>query len=403
MVSPAERRLERVLRQYNDEPIDEDYLGMYLTDTSWGIQDPLERAFASIHDRLDIELDFMNQKARSGGPFPGGGHFNAENSRRLLGLIDEVAQLKLALEKVGKSLTVSPEYQRVLDGAKTWLVDSGGSTIPDGFAPVLVEKYDTVFGLADAAVVLADRAQVTLTVVGEGAFAMVHKFVDPNYDITFARKKLKRDADERDIARFRREFEIMKGLDFPYILKVHKYDEEENSYTMEFCETTLEEHIKRRNNQPQFDFSVRRRIALQFLYGLNYLHKKGICHRDLSLKNILLRVFSDGAVQVKLSDFGLAKPRESEFTKSETEIKGTIVDPALDKFKDFEPVNDIYVLGFVLTYIFKGVNQLIPDFSSLGEIIQKCSHSDPTQRYQTVLEVIEAVENLETEPIGAPA
>jgi serine/threonine protein kinase len=195
----------------------------------------------------------------------------------------------------------------------------------------------------------------------------------------------------------------MKGLDFPYILKVHKYDEEENSYTMEFCETTLEEHIKRRNNQPQFDFSVRRRIALQFLYGLNYLHKKGICHRDLSLKNILLRVFSDGAVQVKLSDFGLAKPRESEFTKSETEIKGTIVDPALDKFKDFEPVNDIYVLGFVLTYIFKGVNQLIPDFSSLGEIIQKCSHSDPTQRYQTVLEVIEAVENLETEPIGAPA
>lgn len=403
MVSPAERRLERVLRQYNDEPIDEDYLGMYLTDTSWGIQDPLERAFASIHDRLDIELDFMNQKARSGGPFPGGGHFNAENSRRLLGLIDEVAQLKLALEKVGKSLTVSPEYQRVLDGAKTWLVDSGGSTIPDGFAPVLVEKYDTVFGLADAAVVLADRAQVTLTVVGEGAFAMVHKFVDPNYDITFARKKLKRDADERDIARFRREFEIMKGLDFPYILKVHKYDEEENSYTMEFCETTLEEHIKRRNNQPQFDFSVRRRIALQFLYGLNYLHKKGICHRDLSLKNILLRVFSDGAVQVKLSDFGLAKPRESEFTKSETEIKGTIVDPALDKFKDFEPVNDIYVLGFVLTYIFKGVNRLIPDFSSLGEIIQKCSHSDPTQRYQTVLEVIEAVENLETEPIGAPA
>ena len=195
----------------------------------------------------------------------------------------------------------------------------------------------------------------------------------------------------------------MKSLDFPYILKVHKYDDEENSYTMEFCESTLQEYIKRRNNQLQFDFSVRRRIALQFLYGLNYLHVKGVCHRDLSMKNILLRVFSDGAVQVKLSDFGLAKPRESEFTKSETEIKGTIVDPALDKFKDFEPVNDIYVVGFVLSYVFNGVCHLMPDFTALGKIIHKCSHSDPTQRYQTVLQIIGSVENLETEPIGAPA
>ena len=91
----------------------------------------------------------------------------------------------------------------------------------------------------------------------------------------------------------------MKGLDFPYILKVYRYNEVENSYLMEFCESTLEEYVKRRNNQPQFDFSVRRRIALQFLYGLNYLHLKGICHRDLSLKNILLRVFS-GSSQMRV-------------------------------------------------------------------------------------------------------
>lgn len=172
---------------------------------------------------------------------------------------------------------------------------------------------------------------------------------------------------------------------------------------MEFCESTLEEYVKRRNNQPQFDFSVRRRIALQFLYGLNYLHLKGICHRDLSLKNILLRVFSDGAVTVKLSDFGLAKPKESDFTRTETEIRGTFVDPALNRFKDFEPVNDIYVVGIVLSYIFKGVSHLISDSTPLAEIVQKCSHSDPAQRYQTVLEIVKAVEDLDTEPDGAPA
>lgn len=154
-----------------------------------GLTIPWSGAFASIHERLDIELDFMNQKARNGSS----GHFNAENSRRLLDLIDEVAELRLALEKVGTSLTVAPEYQRVLDGAKIWLVDSGGSPIPEGFTPVLVEKCDALFGLADAALELADHSKVTLTVVGEGSFAVVHKFVDPKYDITFARKKLKRD------------------------------------------------------------------------------------------------------------------------------------------------------------------------------------------------------------------
>jgi hypothetical protein len=57
----------------------------------------------------------------------------------------------------------------------------------------------------------------------------------------------------------------------------------------------------------------------------------------------------------------------------------------------------------VLSYIFKGVGHLISDFTPLSEIIQKCSHSDPTYRYQTALKIIEALENLEIEPIGAPA
>ncbi|MYV30075.1 protein kinase [Rhodococcus sp. DSM 6344] len=311
--------------------------------------------------------------------------------------------MKNALEMAGRSLTLVPEYKRVLEGSTTWLLPSNGSSIPEGFTPVLVEKYDAVFGLADAAIELADHSKVDLTLVGEGAYAIVHKFVDPNHDLTIARKKLKRNADDRDIDRFRREYEIMKGLDCPYILKVHRYNEAENSYTMEFCHSTLDQYVKLRNNQPDFNFDVRRRIALQFLFGLNYLHREDICHRDLSLKNVLLHVYSNGDVTVKLSDFGLAKPRDSDYTKVESQIRGTIVDPTLEVFKDFAPINDIYVVGFVLSYIFKGVQQLLSDSSSLGEIIQKCSHSDPMQRYQSVLEIIAAVENLEIKPEGTPA
>ncbi|BBZ64914.1 hypothetical protein MINS_03430 [Mycolicibacterium insubricum] len=354
MVTPGERQLARVVRQYDDDYLNDDYLDMY--SGSFGFQVPLERAFACIHERLDIEFDFINQKARNGAS----GHFNAENSRRLIHLIDEVDELRRALAKVGQSMTVAPEYQRVLDGAATWLVDSGGSPIPEGLTPIVVEKYDAVFGLADASIEIADRSTAALTLVGEGSYAIVHKFTDPNYGITFARKKLKQAADGRDLARFRREFEVMKGLDFPYILDVYRHDDADNAYVMEYCGSTLEEYVKRRNNQGQFGFQARRRIALQFLYGLNYLHWNDICHRDLSMRNVLLRVFAEGAVTVKLSDFGLAKPSGSEFTKTETEIRGTFVDPALDTFKDYKQVNDIYAVGFVLSYLFKGSDTCFP-------------------------------------------
>jgi len=400
VTTPEERRLERVLRRYSDQQIDADYLELYLGDRDPSQSpDLLNHAFASIHERLDREFDWMNSKARNGDS----GHFNAENSRTLIDLIDEVRELNTALEKAGKTLTIAPEYVRVLDGSKYWLVASGGSPIPEGFTPVSVEKYEAVFGLSDAALVLVDRSKVGLTLVGEGAFALVHKFVDPNYNLTIARKKLKRDADARDIERFRREYEIMKKLDFPYILRVYEYNDQENSYTMEFCESTLKQYVKRRNNDPNLSFARRRRIALQFLMGLNYLHSSGICHRDLSLKNVLIREYSSGAVTVKLSDFGLAKPRDSEFTRAETEIRGTIVDPTLNSFKDFAQINDIYVVGFVLSYIFRGVEQLLPGSDPLGEIIQKCSDTYPKRRYQTVLQIIEEVEKLEIKPEGTPA
>ena len=120
---------------------------------------------------------------------------------------------------------------------------------------------------------------------------------------------------------------------------------------MEFCNETLRQYIRKRNNQ--LPFPTRKRIALQFLYGINYLHSERLLHRDISLQNVLVKVFDRGAVLVKLSDFGLVKDTSSEFTRTKTEMRGTIRDPILHNFKDYNVLNEVYSIGWVLSSAIK--------------------------------------------------
>jgi hypothetical protein len=395
MKTMEQERVERFERTFYEKGIDTTYLELYRR------EQVLPRAFAYIHAGLDVEFKHMNYKARGGSS----GHFNADNSRNLLDLIDLLAEARTMLNKAGHSLTMAPEYRRVIENAPAWLVDSGGSPIPEGFTPVEVESYAPVFSLGDHAVTVSDSRTLKLTPIGEGAFALVHRFTDPNYGMTLARKKLKPGADDREKERFRREFELMKELRFPYVLEVYNFKESDWSYTMEHCDTSLEDYVAKRNNQPGFGPTTRKRIALQFLFGLNFIHSKGHFHRDLSTRNVLLRTFGGSAVLVKLSDFGLAKLKGSKFTMTETELKGTKIDPALGSFRDFGAVHDIFAAGFVLLYIFTGRKNVgRSNATPIEQIIHKCIDSQLDRRYQSVMELIVDVEALDmTVTSEAPA
>lgn len=143
---------------------------------------------------------------------------------------------------------------------------------------------------------------------------------------------------------------------------------------------------------------VRRKMAMQFLYAMNFLHKRGVCHRDLSYRNVLVHTYNE-AFMVEVADFGLAKERGSDLTSTGSSMKGTIRDPALGSFKDFGPVNDIYAVGFILNYILNGKKNLVTDGSWLGSIIQKCSATNSADRYQTVRGIIEDMRKAEC-PVG---
>jgi len=114
-------------------------------------------------------------------------------------------------------------------------------------------------------------------------------------------------------------------------------------------------------------------------------------------------VFDAGAVLVKLSDFGLVKDQTKDFTRTQTEMKGTVRDPMLGSFKDYAVVNEMYSIAWVLAYIFTGRESLPPRGDAVGQIIHKCAVNDLDQRYQTVADLIADIERLEAPPVQATA
>ncbi|UTT51236.1 protein kinase domain-containing protein [Rhodococcus gordoniae] len=237
---------------------------------------------------------------------------------------------------------------------------------------------------------------IRLKLEGEGSYAIVHSYIDPNYGTKFAIKRARKDLNDKELRRFKQEFDSLKSLRSPYVVEAYRYDEGRNEYVMEFCDQTLEEYIEPRNGK--LTFGARKRIALQFLQGINYIHKKGYLHRDLSRRNVLMKIYDDDEVVVKISDFGLVKDPNSDLTQTGTQMKGTHRDPFLDEFGEFGPQNEIYAIGWILQYIFTGRKSLgegsVPGAERIHQIIEKCTMNKLSQRYESVSEIISDVKVL---------
>lgn len=352
--------------------------------------------FAVLHKRLNQHFDEINGRAKSTN------HYWADNSRELITLIDVLEQDLHDLKRSGVEVELDQRYQDALERCRPWLSRSGGSTVPDGFEPIDIVKYEPVFSEPSTTVKLTNvREPEQLKMIGEGSYATVYSYTDPDYEKKFAIKRAKRGIADRDQLRFRQEFEVMARLSFPYVVEVYRYDAERSEYRMEFCDETLRTYINKRN--ATLEFSTRKRIALQFLYGINYIHSQNLLHRDISLQNVLLKVYGSGAVLVKLSDFGLVKETDSTFTHTGSEMRGTILDPLLESFRNYAVKNEIYSVGWVLSYIFTGRASLSFSDDSVSKIVQKCTSHNLDQRYADVLSLISDVEHLESIPASTPA
>ncbi len=142
--------------------------------------------------------------------------------------------------------------------------------------------------------------------LGRGGFGNVYKAADCN-GRPIAAKKVPVQGQRRAAAR-----ESVNSYSIPQnhpnIIKIFdvRYDYSRHIWIfMEICEGHLRHYCQNHTQELQ---SMKHRfdLMIQIAQGVDYLHHKGIVHRDIKLENIMIRQ-EDGHSVAKISDFGLAK------------------------------------------------------------------------------------------------
>ncbi len=256
--------------------------------------------------------------------------------------------------------------------------------------------------------------------LGEGGMGAVYEAHQIALDRSVALKVLPPHlANNRDfITRFSREALSVARLNHTNIVQIHDIGKEEGTYffSMEFVRgITLGDMIEK---QGKMDVETAVGYILQAARGMEYAHKRHVIHRDIKPDNIMVN--EEGVA--KVADLGLAK----QLDKEEMSVTmagvgmGTPVYMSPEQGKDAKNVDgraDIYSLGCTLYHMITGkipfegnsayeiitkhvseplvpphkVDADIPE--EISAVIEKLMAKATTERYQTMGEVIAALED----------
>jgi serine/threonine protein kinase len=170
---------------------------------------------------------------------------------------------------------------------------------------------------------LIDQRYELRTLVGSGGMADVYLAVDEVLGREVALKLLKdRYAENEEfVERFRREAKSAAALSSPYIVPIFDRGEtDDGTYyiTMEYLPGgTLKERITATGAlRPQ----AAAQVALQVAKALQTAHVRGVVHRDIKPRNILL-ADSD---HVKVADFGIARAADATTISQTGDLLGGV-------------------------------------------------------------------------------
>ena len=251
--------------------------------------------------------------------------------------------------------------------------------------------------------------------LGHGEMGAVYRAFDPSFNREVAIKVLPLEMmrNLKILARFRRELKTIALLEHPAIVPVYDVGEENGQpyYVMRYMSGgSLRRWIRNGKMSLQETADIIERIAL----GLEYAHRKGIVHRDLTPDNILF----DNHNNPYITDFSLAKLIADTFrTNSGNGFIGTpeYISPEQAQSLPVDHRADIYGLGVIVYEMLTGekpyravdpmgvlvkhVSEPVPEILKVNpdlppevdDIIQKAMAKNRNDRYESALDLARAL------------
>lgn len=374
----TENAIETHYRKLFDR-LSNEYLELYESFSN----EKLQLLFSTLHTMLTNCFNLMNERLPT---TEMSAHFWADPSRELFGSIEIIEALERSLKNSDYSFSVDEYYKNKLSHCKTFLSNSGGSSIPPNTDKV--ELYYTIpIFIPKTTIIIENQSNISdLKLIGEGSYAQVFKYSDEFYLKKFALKRAKNNLSSKELVRFKREYSQMSIMNSPYILEVYGYNDKNNEYIMEYMDASLNDYII--SNNTKLSFQERVKLGQQIIKAFSYIHSKGVLHRDVSPKNILLKIYDD-AIVVKIADFGLVKVIDSDLTSANTQFKGYFNDPSLvvEGFDKYNILHETYALTRILYFVLTGRTSTDKIKPNLVDFVAIGLSSNQEHRYQNTSEL----------------
>lgn len=213
--------------------------------------------------------------------------------------------------------------------------------------------------------------------LGVGGQAEVWLAFDNHLGELVALKIFKPELSPEALTRLRREVKLGRQLHHPHLVRVFELVEmgDRLGFAMEWLPGGS---LKQRLCGGPLPVAEVERIAGEILSALQFLHEKGIVHRDVKPSNVLL----DAHECVRLADLGLARNLEGELELTYTAAHpGTPVymSPEQRRGEKVTPAADLYSLGVTLFELLTGT---LP-FAAQSEVdlaLMQLKNSPPNPR-----------------------
>jgi serine/threonine protein kinase len=191
--------------------------------------------------------------------------------------------------------------------------------------------------------------------IGAGAMGTVYlaRHVEQGQKVAIKVLPSEFSNDERSVARFEREIEILERLQHPNIVRCYGGGRHAGRryFAMELVNGGSLSSLLRRRGRLSCEQTID--FGLQICAALEHAHAHSIIHRDLKPSNLLLT--KDG--KLKLADFGLARDMDATGLTATGRTMGTFCYMAPEQIRGKPPVSyktDLYALGCVLFEMLTG-------------------------------------------------